>query len=188
MFQGTSIKRIRRTAIAGLSVLTLGTGAAVWATTAASAAPSPAAVPGCATSALSVWVDATQSDGGAGTVAYPLEITNRGGHACTLKGYPGVSATTFGGRQLGDAAGHDPVFKAGLVTIPAGGTAHADLFYHDVEVSTSGCKPAAASLIKVYPPNSRTAKTGFFSLPVCTVKKHGSVSVSVVRGGSRLDV
>jgi hypothetical protein len=184
----TSIMRIRRAAIAGGSALTLGLGAAVWATTAAAAAPAPRATPVCATSALSVWVDATQSDGAAGTVAFALEITNRGGHACTLKGYPGVSATTLNGRQLGDAATRQPVFKAGLVTLAAGATAHADLFYHDAEVTTSGCKPTAASLIKVYPPNSKASKTGFFSLPVCTVKNHSSFSVSVIRSGSKLDV
>jgi hypothetical protein len=188
MSRTTSTSRIRRAAIAGGSALTLGLGAAVWAATGAAAAPAPKAAPACATSALSVWVDATQSDGAAGTTAFALEITNRGGRACTLKGYPGVSATTLGGRQLGDAATRQPLFKAGLVTVAAGATAHADLFYHDVEVTTSGCKPAAASLIKVYPPNSKTSKTGFFSLKVCTVKNHGSMSVSVIRGGSKLDV
>lgn len=192
MFHYTSLTRIRRPAIAGISALTLGVGAAVWATTAASAAPSPAAAaaaaPTCATSALSVWVDADQSDGAAGTDAYPLEITNHGGHACTLKGYPGVSTTTLGGGQLGDAASRQPVFAAALVTIPAGGTAHADLFYHDVAVFTSGCKPAQASLIKVYPPNSKQADTGFFSLQVCTLKNHGYLAVSVIRSGPRLDV
>jgi len=196
MFHHTSLMRIRRPAIAGISALTLGVGAAVWATTAAAAAPSPAAAaaaaaaaaPTCATSALSVWVDADQSDGAAGTDAYPLEITNHGGHACTLKGYPGVSTTTLGGGQLGDAASRQPVFAAALVTIPAGGTAHADLFYHDVAVFTSGCKPTQASLIKVYPPNSKQADTGFFSLQVCTLKNHGYLAVSVIRSGPRLDV
>ena len=43
MFHYTSLTRIRRPAIAGISALTLGVGAAVWATTAAAAAPSPAA-------------------------------------------------------------------------------------------------------------------------------------------------
>jgi hypothetical protein len=188
MFHGTSTRRFRRAATAGISALTLGIGAVVWATTSASAASPAAAAPNCATSALSVWVDGDQSDGAAGTIAYPLEITNRGGHACTLKGYPGVSATTLSGRQLGDAAGRNPVFKAAVVTIPAGGTAHADLFWSDGEVYTSGCKPTAASLIKVFPPNSKTAKTGFFSLPVCTLTKHGYLFVSVVRAGSKLDV
>jgi hypothetical protein len=188
MSRDTSITRIRRAAIVGISALALGTGAAVWATTAASAAPAPATAPTCATSALSVWVDPDQSDGAAGTDAYPLEITNHGGRACTLKGYPGVSATTLSGRQLGDAASRQPVFAATLVTIPAGGTAHADLFYHDVEVVTSGCKPAQASLIKVYPPNSKQADVGFFSLQVCTLKNHGYLAISVIRSGPRLDV
>lgn len=188
MFRYTSSTRIRRVAMACVSAVTLGIGAAAWATTAASAAPAPTAAPACVTSALSVWVDADQSDGAAGTDAYPLEITNHGGHACTLKGYPGVSATTLSGRQLGDAATRQPVFAAALVTIPAGGTAHADLFYHDVGVLTSGCEPAQASLVKVYPPNSKQAGTGFFSLKVCTLKNDAYLAVSVIRSGPRLDV
>jgi hypothetical protein len=185
MFQGPSVKRVRRAAIAGAAALALGAGAAVWATSAAAAAP--AVAPTCATSALSVWVDASQSNGAAGTIAYPLEITNHGARACTLRGYPGVSATSLSGRQLGDAASREPVFPATLVTIPAGGTAHADLFWHDAEVFTSGCKPAAASLVKVYPPNSKTAQLGFFSLQSCTVRNHGYLGISVVRSGPRLD-
>lgn len=187
MFQVTSIKRIRRAAVAGASALALGAGAAVWATSAAQAAPPPAIAPLCATSALSVWVDADQSNGAAGTIAYPLEFTNHGTRPCTLKGYPGVSAVNAGDRQLGDAADRDPLYKASLVTIPAGGTAHAVLFWHDAEVFTSGCKPTAASLIKVYPPNSKTAQVGFFSLQACTAANHGYLSVSVIRGGPRLD-
>ena len=69
-----------------------------------------------------------------------------------------------------------------------GGTAHADLFYHDVGVFTSGCKPTQASLIKVYPPNSKQADTGFFSLEVCTLKNDSYLAVSVIRSGPRLDV
>jgi len=45
------------------------------------------------------------------------------------------------GRQLKDAASRQPTFSAVLVTIPAGGSAHADLFYHGVELSSSGCRP-----------------------------------------------
>ena len=77
---------------------------------------------------------------------------------CTLTGYPGVAATNATGKQLGDAAGWNPLYPARLVTIPAGGTAHADLFWSDGEVFTSGCKPTQASLLKVYPPNSHDGK------------------------------
>jgi hypothetical protein len=188
MFKGTGFRGIRRAVIGCVSALTLGIGAAVWAGVGAPASAAPADPANCDTASLSVWVDASQSSGAAGTFAYALEFTNIGKKACTLIGYPGVSALNLNGKQLGDAAGRNPLFAARLVTIPAGGTAHADLFWSDGEVFTSGCKPTPASLIRVYPPNSKTSKLGFFSLQVCTVKKHAYLFTSVVRSGPKLDV
>jgi len=196
---------MRRAAVATAAALALGVGAVAWATSPASSAPagrlasavrlaaavSPAAAATpaahCATSALSVWVDANQSSGGAGTIESALEFTNIGSKPCTLTGYPGVAATSATGKQLGDSAGWNPRYRARLVTIPAGGTAHADLFWSDGEVFTSGCKPTQASLLKVYPPNSTTAKVAFFDLPVCTLANHHYLSATVIRSGPKLD-
>jgi hypothetical protein len=186
---------IRRAAVATASALALGVGGVAWAASPASSAPAvrlaaaaaPAAAARCATSALSVWVDANQSSGGAGTIESALEFTNIGTRPCTLIGYPGVAATNATGRQLGDSAGWNPRYRARLVTIPAGGTAHADLFWSDGEVFTSGCKPTQASLLKVYPPDATTAKIGFFDLPVCTLANHHYLSATVIRSGPRLD-
>ena len=179
-------QRFRRVTIAAAAALALGAGAATWAASAASAAP--AVTPACTSANLSVWLDPSQGNAAAGTVSYPLEFTNVGKHACTVFGYPGVSAVRANGKQLGDAAIRNPLFKAALVTIPAGGTAHADLFYSDGEVFTSGCRPATASLIKVYPPNQKAAKVGFFSLASCTLTKHPYLFTTVVRPGPRSDV
>lgn len=163
-------KSIRRTVIATAAALTLGLGGAVLATTAASAAPAAAAA--CSTANLSVWVDVSQSSGAAGTIAYPLDFTNTSGRPCTLYGYPGVSATGLGGAQIGRAAGRNPLYKARRVTIPAGGSAHAYLFWTEIgNFTASGCKPATASLLKVYPPNQRSAAFGFFSLRGCRSTK-----------------
>jgi len=181
MFQG-----FRRVTIAAVSALTLGIGAAVWATSSASAAP--AATPACSSSALSVWVDASQSSGAAGTIEYALEFTNITGKACTLYGYPGVSAVNVNGKQLGDAARENALFRKKTVTIPAGGTAHADLFWSDGEVYTApGCDRVTASLIKVYPPGQKAAKKGFFDLPVCSAAHHPYLQITVVRPGPRMD-
>jgi Protein of unknown function (DUF4232) len=180
------ITRVRRAAVAITAVLGLGIGSAVWATSSASAASS-AVPPACTAGNLSVWVDANQSSGAAGTIAYALEFTNISGHACRTSGYPGVSALGANNKQLGDAAGRNPVFPAKTVTIPAGGTAHADLFWSDAEVFTSGCKPTTASLIKVYPPNQRGSRLGFFDLQACTLTHHTYLHVSVIRAGALLD-
>jgi Protein of unknown function (DUF4232) len=159
-------KSIRRTIIAIVTALTLGLGGAVWATSAASAAP--AAIPACSTASLAVWVNLSEGSVAAGTTAFPLDFTNTGSRACTLYGYPGVSATNANGGQLGRAAARNPIYKARTVTIPAGGTAHAYLFWLEVlNFSPSACKLGTASLLKVFPPNRKSAADTFFSLQVC---------------------
>jgi hypothetical protein len=200
MLHVTGLFSIRRAGIAAASALALGAGAVVWATSPAAAvavkpaapvklaaAVRPADAARCVTSAISVWVDANQNNGAAGTIESALEFTNIGAKPCTLIGYPGVTATSATGKQLGDGAGWNPLYPARLVTIPAGGTAHADLFWSDGEVFTSGCKPTQANLLKVYPPNSPTAKVAFFDLPVCTLPHHHYLSATVIRSGPRMD-
>ena len=54
-------------------------------------------------------------------------------------------------------------------------------------MTTSGCRPRAASFIKVFPPDSRGSKLGFFSLQACTLKHHPYLRVTVVRPGPHLD-
>ena len=168
-------KNIRRTIIATATALTLGLGGAVLATSAASAAPAsvPAsAAPACSTADLSVWVNLSAGSVAAGTTAWPLDFTNTGSRACTLDGYPRVSATNANGGQLGRAADRQPIFPPRTVTIPAGGTAHAYLFWVQVlNFTASGCKLGTASLLKVYPPGQRSAADTFFSLQVCRSTK-----------------
>ena len=188
------IKGARRAAAAAAAALALGIGWAVWATSSASAAPSapsassvPTAIPPvCTTSNLSVWVNVSEANGAAGTIFYPLEFTNTSNHTCRVWGYPGVSAVNTSGKQLGDAAGRNPLYAGAWVNIPAGGTAHALLSYGDAEVSTSGCRPAAASLIKVYPPDQTTSAFGFFDLPSCSLPHHTYLHVTVIRPGTNI--
>ena len=61
----------------------------------------PAAVPPrCGTGALTAWLG-IPGNGYAGGVVYQLALSNTSTHACTLYGYPGVSALAPGGHQLG---------------------------------------------------------------------------------------
>jgi hypothetical protein len=182
-------KKIRRAAAAIGAALALGTGSAVWAASAASAAPAAASalIPVCTAGDLAVWVNADAASGAAGTFYYPLEFTNTSNHTCRTWGYPGVSATNANLHQLGDAAQRNHLYTPHWVNIGAGGTAHALLAYGAVEVQTSGCKPANASLIKVYAPNQRTADLGFFSLPVCTVGgSHVYLRVAAIQPGTNI--
>jgi hypothetical protein len=195
----TMSKPIRRIAAAVGATLALGIGSAVWATSSASAAPAGAAgtastgiasaafPPVCTAGNLSVWVGYDASDGAAGTWYYPLEFTNTSDRTCRTWGWAGVSATNANGKQLGNSATRNHLYPAEWVNIPAGGTAHALLGYSAAEVGTSGCKPQNASVLKVYPPNSKTARHAFFDLPVCTVGgRHTYLQLSVIQPGTNI--
>jgi Protein of unknown function (DUF4232) len=186
MTRSFSRRTARRAAIGLTAAVALGAGSAAWAATSASAAQAPAAVPGCTAGDLAVWVNLQEAQGAAGTFYYPLEFTNISGHACATGAYPGVSATGASG-QLGAAAARNPIYPGRVVTIPAGGTAHALLSYGDAEVSTSGCKPTTASALKVYPPKSYTAISTFFDLPACTIGgSHVYLRVAVIQPGTHI--
>ena len=91
------------------------------------ATSSPAAsTPRCTTAGLVVWLDVPPGDDYAGGAAYYLEFTNLSGHACTLRGYPGVSAVSLNGRQLGSPAGWGTPATT-TVRLANGATATADL-------------------------------------------------------------
>ncbi len=135
------------------------------------ATSSPAAsTPRCATAGLVVWLDVPPGNDYAGGAAYHLEFTNLSGHACTLRGYPGVSAVSLSGRQLGSPAGWGTPATT-TVRLASGATATADLQIADPggygnrcllpppwqQPWRHGTLPTAAGL-RVYPPG-QTAST-----------------------------
>lgn len=135
------------------------------------AARAAASTPKCAAADLGVWVAYDQSQGAAGTLIYPLEFTNLSHHACTLHGFPGVSALGRNGKQLGSPAAWDHAVKARTVRLAPGATAHAMLAYSDV--ITGNCPSASkrtAFALRVYPPDRRKADHAFWSLAACTAK------------------
>jgi|SRR5215472_7460551 len=176
------IKGARRSIAAIAAALSVGIGAAVWATSAASAAPAKpaAAVPECTSGQLAVWVSPDRGNGAAGSIYYPLDFTNVSGRTCFLVAYPGVSATTAGGAQLGSPAQRDSRYARQVVTIGPGATAHAVLRYIDVQVDpTAGCREKTAAFLKVFAPDQTKANRAFFDLPVCSVK--GRIYLTITR-------
>jgi hypothetical protein len=132
------------------------------AATTASAAPAAAAIPGCISSNTTVWTG-EPGNGTAGSIYYELEISNVGHHACTLFGYPGVSAANGNGKQVGLPASHSGAKS--VVTIPAGGTSHVVL-----RVTDPGAvcvHPVHADLLKVYAPGQFNFETTPFPVSVC---------------------
>jgi hypothetical protein len=145
------------------------------------AAPARAAgTPRCATSGLVVWLDVPPGNHYAGGAYYYLEFTNLSGHACTLRGYPGVSAVSLGGRQLGSPAGWGGPAPT-TVRLASGATATADLRIADPgdygtcllpppwkQPWRPRIAPTAAGL-RVYPPNQVAPKLIPYPFPACAV-------------------
>ncbi len=159
----------RLTGVAALACAAALTPVAALAATAAPAAPAAASTPRCATSGLVIWMD-TQGSGAAGSIYYTLEFTNLSGHACTLRGYPGISAVSLSGRRLGAPAAWGPPGTT-AVRLASGATAYAVLQYSDVITSNSGpqpCDAVTAAGLRVYPPNQTASKIVPFPLKVCT--------------------
>ena len=168
------VNHFRRVAAASAAVLALGAGGAAWAAWAAgaaSAAATPTAVvPHCTSNNLAVWVYADGADTVSGTTTYHLEFSNLGRGACSLTGFPAVTATTVHRVELGPAAARLYGVPATTIVIPAGGTAHSLIGYLGSRV-VAGCKPENASFLQVLAPNAGGAKRAYFPLPVCTTDR-----------------
>jgi len=180
------------TAVAALAI----TSAAFVATSpdaASAASTATAATPQCTAAIgqngnVSVWVSDGQGNGAAGTIYYPLEFTNLSKHACSMHGFPGVSAISRAGKQLGSPANWESGGGFGTsrtVVVAPGATVHAILAYHDVEVSTaSGCDPVNTTAeLRVYPPNERGAAYAFFDLEACSHAGPVYLSVGPIKPG-----
>ncbi len=150
--------------------------------TSASASPSPttasptaaasttAGVTGCATSALKATVAADKGSAAAGSIYYPLDLTNTSGSTCTVFGYPGVSFVTGpSGAILGRAAHRNPVAPAATVTLAPGQTAHATLQVAEAgNYDQAQCKPVTAHWLRVYPPNQTVPLYTQFTTQACS--------------------
>jgi Protein of unknown function (DUF4232) len=132
----------------------------------------------CTAANTQVWLGLGLGGGTAGSTYYPLEFSNVGHHACTLNGYPGVSAQGSGGGQIGPAATRN-TGSHGTVTLAAGGTAHAILRIADWGALCS--TEAHAVALRVFAPGQTRAKEVPFSFGACAHR--GVLSVEPVRGG-----
>jgi hypothetical protein len=101
----------------------------------------------------------------------PLEFTNLSHHTCTLYGFPGVSALSANGQQLGSPAYWDRTVKPGVVRLAPGGTGYALLAYGNAV--TGNCPPASKRLaveLRVYPPDQRAADNAYWPFTACVAK------------------
>ena len=135
----------------------------------------------CTSSGLVEWLN-TQPNGAAGTIYYSLEFTNLSGHACTLRGYPGVSGITLGGAQLGSAASRSTGTPKKTITLAPGKTAASALGITEVgNFPASSCHPTTAAGLRVYAPNQTAAKSIPFPFGACAKTGDLYLSVQAVR-------
>lgn len=120
------------------------------------------AAPACRGSNTEVWTG-SPGNGTAGTTFYVLEISNIGHHACTLFGYPGVSAVNGSEHQVGLPATH--AGPKSLITIRSGGTAHVVLAVTDPGAVC--IHPVNGSELKVFAPGQTVAHFTPFKVSVC---------------------
>ena len=145
---------------------------AALAATAAPATPAAASAPPCPTAGLVIWL--TNGSAAAGTFYYDLNFTNLSGHACTLRGHPGVSAANLGGARVGTPAGWGNPGNAKLRTIrlASGATATAVLAVTDVYNYPAGvCHRVTAAGLRVIPPNQFTSKLVPYPLGSCSTSQ-----------------
>lgn len=130
----------------------------------------------CPASSLAVGVVTPPGNGAAGSIFEVLTFRNTGSSACTLAGFPGVSALAAG-QQLGSPARRAPV-TAKTVTLVPGATARARLQITDVGVfSPARCAPAEATGLRVFPPNDVTSTDVRLAFRACS--KAGTIYLSV---------
>jgi hypothetical protein len=138
-----------------------------------------AASPSCATSQLVNWLD-TNPNGTAGTIFYELQFTNLGG-TCTLRGYPGVSAVSLSGKQLGSPARRVTGIQVKTITIKRGATVKAALGIVDTgAIPVSKCRAVTAAGLRVFAPNGSRAQVIPFPFSTCSVGGAGSLTIRPV--------
>ena len=164
--------RRRSLATAGTAALAAAGAAAVLATASAGAAQRAAASnPSCATAQLGVKI-LNKPNGAAGTIYYPIRFTNKGTRACTVRGYPGVSAVTSTGAQIGNPATRiNTGTAAKTVTIQPKKSASTMVgFSHTANFPAAKCKPVTARGLRVIPPNQTTSVTLKHKFSACSSK------------------
>jgi hypothetical protein len=177
---------IKISALVGVFILV--GGIFVW-SVAEHATPSAAApAPACTTANLDVWLNTT-GNGAAGSSYYNLNMTNLSAHSCTLYGYPGVSAITQTGIQLGSSAGRNAEHAPAHITLTSGRTARGfESTSHNTATAilqitvaenfpSATCSPITAAGLRVYPPNQKESTVVPFPYVACA--KTGPVFLHV---------
>lgn len=179
LFTQSSPRRLRARTLAASAAAILAVFVAATATR-ASARASAASTPRCTTPGLVVWLD-TNGNGTLGHVFFNLEFTNLSGHACTLRGFPGVSGVNLAGRRLGLPAVRDASTPVHTIHLAKGQTVSAVVGITDVGVFPPAvCGPTMAAGLRVFPPNATVSKVVPFPFGACSRTGTSYLSIRAV--------
>ncbi len=153
--------------------------------------PQPSPVAACRTTGLDAWLGIAAGPGAvpraraSGSIRsyayYTLEFTNVSGQTCSLYGYPDVWAYT-GERQIGSPATLDTSIRPSVVTLAPGATAHAVLRYtRTAGFDEAACQQVTVPDLRVYPPRASGAVLVPLTIPACSRKGPGFLSVEPVQ-------
>jgi hypothetical protein len=170
----------RTTSVVTLALaMTLVAGLFVWGFAGRALASSAAAPRACTTANLDVWLN-TSGNGAAGSSYYNLNMTNLSASTCTLYGYPGISAITQAGLQVGSAAARSSAHAVTVITLTsarsakgfetstAHNTATVVLQIADAQnFPQASCVPITAAGFRVYPPNQKESTVVPFPFVTC---------------------
>jgi hypothetical protein len=121
------------------------------------------------------------ANGTAGTTFYPLQFLNAGKTSCTLRGYPGVSAVTSSGKQIGAPASQNNA-KFQTVTLAPGKQKSASVGIVETgNFDPSDCAPVTAAGLKIFPPNQSKSVTIKKTFSTCSSTTTSSLQVGPVK-------
>jgi hypothetical protein len=124
-------------------------------------------IAGCASAQLTVWLG-IPGEHPPGSTYYEMQISNIGTTTCSLYGFPGVSAVTAGGAQLGSPASWDHGFTPSTVVLSPHVTSRVVLQIVDVFNFGGSCTSVSAARLGVYPPNQTVSDDVWFTFQACS--------------------
>ncbi len=175
MFRRTHLR-----AATGLLALAAACGAYAATAAAAPRAVAPRVLPACANGQIDSWLN-TAGNGAAGTVYYQLEFTNISAHACSLHGFPGVSAVSISGHQIGAAATREGPTGPAIGVAPGASVTARLGIVETGDFPLNACRPVTAFGLRVYAPNQTFSDVIPWPFSVCSKASTSSMNIAGVR-------
>jgi hypothetical protein len=131
-------------------------------------------------------VSVVPGDSAAGHIGLRVVFTNKLPRPCHMFGYPGVSFPSGPtGSEINVPAARSAAEGAPkLITLAAGGKAHADLLLvNTANFAADACKPQQAAGVRIYPPDETAAAFAAYPVMVCSVNGVGTAEIFPVAPG-----